>query len=417
VSTFRFVRLALIVSVAAFLAGCGGSQPPINAPGAMLQTHALGARNKSTNYKVLYRFRGKPDGSQPHASLIDVHGTLYGTTGKGGTANRGVIFSVTKSGAEKVLYSVKRAPDGAVPAAAVIDVKGTLYGTTLAGGSYYYSYYSNSGTVFSVTTSGVEKVLHSFGHRTDGVHPVASLFDGSHRLYGTTTIGGKNNDGTVFSITTSGVEKVRYSFAGGGADGSEPSAGLIDVGGTLYGTTSYGGAYGGCYHDGCGTVFSITTSGAEKVLHSFGYGTDGSEPTAGLIDVDGTLYGTTSSGGTHGNGTVFSITTSGSEKVVYSFAGGTDGSDPTAGLIDVGSTLYGTTAYGGSAGFGTVFSISTSGAETVVHDFTGGSDGAHPGASLLDVAGVLYGTTARGGRHKGNCHTSLGCGTVFALSP
>jgi uncharacterized repeat protein (TIGR03803 family) len=412
-------RGALSVCVAAALvAGCGGSQPPIGAPGAIQQTHALGARGKSTNYKVLYRFFGAPDGALPYAELIDVHGTLYGTTGKGGTANRGVIFSIMKSGTEKVLYSVQKAPDGAVPAAAVIDVKGTLYGTTLAGGSYRYSYYSDSGTVFSVTTSGVEKVLHSFGHRTDGVHPIASLFDGSHRLYGTTALGGKYNCGTVFSITTSGSEKVRYSFARG-TDGCRPAAGLIDVGGTLYGTTSYGGAYSGCAGGvSCGTVFSITKSGAEKVLHSFGYGTDGSLPRAGLIDVDGTLYGTTSAGGTQGNGTVFSISTSGSENVVYSFAGGTDGSIPDAGLIDVGGTLYGTTFSGGSAGFGTVFSISTSGAETVVHDFAGGSDGANSIAALLDVAGVLYGTTVRGGRHnKAGCHTSLGCGTVFALSP
>ncbi|MGB8908923.1 MAG: choice-of-anchor tandem repeat GloVer-containing protein [Candidatus Cybelea sp.] len=404
-------------AIAALLAGCGGSQPPIGAPGVMRQTHALGARGKSTNYKVLYRFRGKPDASLPYASLIDVDGTLYGTTEKGGTANRGVIFSITQNGTEKVLYSVKKAPDGALPAAAVIDVKGTLYGTTLAGGSYRYSYYSDAGTVFSVTTSGAEKVLHSFGHRNDGVQPVASLFDGSQRLYGTTRIGGKHNCGTVFSITTSGSERLRYSFAGG-ADGCAPVAGLIDVGGTLYGTTSRGGAYSVCAGGGgCGTVFSVTKSGTEKVLHSFGYGTDGGIPRAGLIDVDGTLYGTTSSGGTNGNGTVFSITTSGSEKVVYSFGGDTDGSNPTAGLIDVGGTLYGTTANGGSAGFGTVFSISTSGAKTVLHDFTGGANGANPSASLLDVAGVLYGTTARGGRHKGDCHTSLGCGTVFALSP
>jgi uncharacterized repeat protein (TIGR03803 family) len=352
-------------AIAALLAGCGGLQPPIGAPGVMRQTHALGARGKSTNYKVLYRFHGKPDASLPYASLIDVNGTLYGTTEMGGTANRGVIFSITKSGSEKVLYSVQRKPDGALPAAAVIDVNGTLYGTTLAGGSYHYTYYTNAGTVFSVTTSGAEKVLHSFGHRNDGVQPVASLFDGSHRLYGTTRIGGKYNCGTVFSITTSGSEKLRYSFAGG-TDGCAPVAGLIDVGGTLYGTTSRGGAYSVCAGGGgCGTVFSVTTSGTERVLHSFGYRTDGGIPTGGLIDVDGTLYGTTSSGGASGDGTVFSITTSGSEKVVHSFAGDTDGSNPTAGLIDVGGTLYGTTANGGSAGFGTEYQSVRRGGESI----------------------------------------------------
>jgi hypothetical protein len=38
----------------------------------------------------------------------------------------------------------------------------------------------------------------------------------------------------------------------------------------------------------------MSLSGSEKVLHSFGYGSDGATPLAGLIDVNGTLYGTTS---------------------------------------------------------------------------------------------------------------------------
>jgi uncharacterized repeat protein (TIGR03803 family) len=99
---------------------------------------------------------------------------------------------------------------------------------------------------------------------------------------------------------------VLYSFKAP-PDGKSPVAGLIDVKGTLYGTTSAGGAYGD------GTLFSITAGGTEKVLHTFGNAcpsacTDGSEPFAGLIDVKGMLYGTTSAGGVNGYGTVFSIT-------------------------------------------------------------------------------------------------------------
>ena len=78
---------------------------------------------------------------------------------------------------------------------------------------------------------------------------------------------------------------------------------LIDVNGTLYGTTNFGGAYGP------GTVFSISASGKEKVLHSFAGGSDGAGPYGGLIDVNGTLYGTTEfGGGTHRHGTVFALT-------------------------------------------------------------------------------------------------------------
>ena len=82
---------------------------------------------------------------------------------------------------------------------------------------------------------------------------------------------------------------------------------------------------------------------------------DGSEPEAGLVSLNGKLYGTTNSGGQHFNGTAFSATTAGSEHVVYDFKGGSDGANPEAGLVVFKSTLYGTTAAGGAAGVGTVF--------------------------------------------------------------
>jgi uncharacterized repeat protein (TIGR03803 family) len=122
-------------------------------------------------------------------------------------------------------------------------------------------------------------------------------------LYGTTTYGGTIGWGTVFSITPGGEEKVVYSFSG--TDGQFPYASLIEVKGTLYGTTEEGGTYGA----GAGTVFSLDpSSGSENVLHSFGNGTDGVAPRARLIKVNGTLYGTTMLGGANGDGTVFAIT-------------------------------------------------------------------------------------------------------------
>jgi putative transposase len=49
-----------------------------------------------------------------------------------------------------------------------------------------------------------------------------------------------------------------------------------------------------------------TTSGSEKVQHSFAY--SHGPPLAGLIELHGILYGTTVYGGTCGVGTVFSVT-------------------------------------------------------------------------------------------------------------
>jgi uncharacterized repeat protein (TIGR03803 family) len=219
-------------------------------------------------------------------------------------------------------------------------------------------------------------------------------------------LGGANGDGTVFKITTSGTETVLHNFPTGSRDGYFPYAGLLDIKGTLYSTTYTGG------ENYFGTVFSITTSGAETVLYSFkGAPGDGLFPYAGLLNAKGTLYGATYEGGANYDGTVFSITTSGAETVLYSFKGGSgDGEDPEAGLINVKGTLYGTTYEGGgAAGGGTVFAVTTSGKETLLHSFTGSGDGEYPIAGLIDVSGTLYGTTPAGGANDG--------GTVFALSP
>ena len=304
------------------------------------------------------------DGAQPFAGLIYVKGTLYGTTAAAGQYNGGTVFSITPSGNEKVLHSFGNGNDGAQPLAGLINVNGTLYGTTASGGGYGST--GNGGTVFSITPSGTEKVLHSFGNGYDGTQPLAGLINVNGTLYGTTASGGKYGSGTafygtVFSITPSGTEKVLHSF-GNGTDGKNPKASLIYVKGTLYGTTQNGGQYG---HGiiSYGTVFSITPSGDEKVLHSFGNGNDGRYPDACLIDVNGTLYGTTTQGGgQYFIGTVFSVTRSGKEKVLHSFGGRPDGSDPYASLSDLNGTLYGTTVTGGQYGskyvsYGTVFSL------------------------------------------------------------
>jgi uncharacterized repeat protein (TIGR03803 family) len=229
---------------------------------------------------------------------------LYGTTADGGANGVGTVFALTKTGTETVVHSFDSS-DGAIPYSGLLNVKGTLYGTTQYGGTY------NAGTVFAISKTGVESVLHSFGGPGDGGYPYAGLIDVKGTLYGTTVIGGAScgsyhitGCGIVFSITQSGTEKVLHSFGSSG-DGVYPYAGLVNVNNTLYGTTAAGGA--NCSPFGCGVVFSITRSGKETVLHSFGGTGDGAYSSASLLNVQGTLYGTTVNGGTNGDGTVFSL--------------------------------------------------------------------------------------------------------------
>jgi uncharacterized repeat protein (TIGR03803 family) len=385
---------------------------------------------EATSYRVVYSFKPKR-GDAPWASLIKVGGRLFGTTTGGGTHNNGTVFSVQPAfGGQKVVYSFESSStDGAVPYANLIDVGGTLFGTTGAGGIDACGNFSDQacGTVFSVNpTTGAEQVVYFFKGGTDSNFPAAGLIDVAGTLYGTAAQGGAHGQGTVFSVNpTTGTEDILYSFQGG-SDAANPTASLLNVGGTLYGVATNGGAYG------LGAAFSVNaTTGAETVLHSFGKGKDGQYPGS-LIQLGGKLYGLTEQGGRSANcyggcGTVFSFNLStGIERVVYSFQAGTNGALPSAGLVNVAGTLYGTTYYGGPgncpdgfvAGCGTVFSFNPkTDAEQILYAFQGGTDGANPQDNLLDSDGTLYGTTENGG--PGNCKSnySTGCGTVFALTP
>lgn len=107
-----------------------------------------------------------------------------------------------------------------------------------------------------------------------------------------------------------------------------------------------------------GDAHPYRSSSIERVLHSFGTGTDGANPLATLVNVNGSLFGTTQVGG-HGFGTVFKISTAGREHVLHRFKG-PDGAYPDAGLIAATKMLYGTTGGGGATGSGAVFSMTSS---------------------------------------------------------
>lgn len=157
----------------------------------------------------------------------------------------------------------------------------------------------------------------------------------------------------------------------------------------------------------------------EQVYYSFAGGADGSHPYSRLVKYNGSHYGTTSEGGSSGCGTVYKIT-KGQESVLHAFQSGSDGCSPVAPVVfDSQGNLYGTTYYGGgssncSLGCGTVYKITPDGSETVLHAFTGGVDGEAPGTLIADAEDNLYGTTLAGGSGAG---CTNGCGTVFKITP
>ncbi len=104
--------------------------------------------------------------------------------------------------------------------------------------------------------------------------------------------------------------------------------------------------------------------------------------------------------------------------VIYSFNIGPIGVFPYAGVtLDTHGNVYGTNnAYG--VGYGTVYKLAYRDGvwmASPLYEFQGGNDGAFPASRVVfGPDGSLYGTTSEGG---GTGCRSLGCGTVFKLTP
>jgi len=386
--------------------------------------------------KILHSFNNTGiGGDTPSAGLIlDSAGNLYSTTSAGSTYNDGTVFelsppSTSTSWTLKVLHIFgSGSKDGTGTFASVIsDPAGNLYGVAAGGGLY------GQGDVYELSPNGAggwtEKLLHNFNQNgTDGTDPFGGLIrDAAGNLYGTTDVGGEFGFGVVFEVSPTGAgtwtETILHQFGSVTDDGHNPEGGLLmDSAGNIYGTTTFGGPYNSNCTGTCGTVFELTPGAGgtwtETVLHTFGSGSDGFEPQAGLVmDSTGNLYGTTSYGGANGKGTAFVLSSSSgtwTEKLIHNFgASPVDGVDPVDPFIfDSAGNLYGTTSAGGAYGFGTAFELTPKSGggwtEKQLHSFGNGKDGQYcAGPLLFDSAGNLYGTTLAGG--------AFGYGTVFEI--
>src|SRR5271166_5221568 len=73
---------AILFLSAALLAACGRALNPVAEQAAPLLSgaHARASDISPAKYKLLYSFKGTPDGASPFSGLLAVGSTLYGTT-------------------------------------------------------------------------------------------------------------------------------------------------------------------------------------------------------------------------------------------------------------------------------------------------------------------------------------------------
>ncbi len=374
--------------------------------------------------RTLHSFNGN-DGKQPANGLVIApDGTLYGDTdaalGNSSHSVSDVIFKTRPDGSGiQLLHTFPGTnssgvnSDGSAPNRLLL-VNGFLYGTTYTGGA------NGTGVIFKMdTTGGAFQILHSFGpntaQNTDGASAASGLSLGPDGLlYGTTSAAGAGGGGGIYKINPSGggfQSVYAFSSSAGGSTGYQPNTAVVfGSDGSLYGTTQSGGA------SGSGTVYALAPGSlTPTALHSFDT-TGGYGPQGVIFGTDGNLYGTTFIGGpsgsssSGGSGTLFKLTLGKVYTVIHGFtsAAGEAAIPLTPPTEAPDGTLYGATNGGGTAGIGAIYQSSKNGASFQIVGSLTTTTGDSTSGPLVIANQKVYGTAQAAGAFMD--------GTLFSLA-
>jgi uncharacterized repeat protein (TIGR03803 family) len=370
---------------------------------------AAGSFYAQSQYEVTHTLVDIPAGSLTQTAVS----TFYGVTISGGEGF-GTVYRLTPGGPVTVASFTAEIGFPSEGSGLLLAGDGALYGTT-EGGSVY-----PDGTVVRVTPDGTLSVWAAFNFFDHGATPSGRLIEGTDGyLYGTALFGPAGAPGVVFRVNQAwgqaGEAGTIEAFAifpedAGGLTpaGESPGSGVVEVDGSFYGTAMFGGAYG------AGTIFHAT-AGAVSAVHLFN-GSDGLAPASPLLlGSDDNLYGTTAGDGVTSFGTLFRFPLDGSGLTTLVAFDGTNGDFPyQQGIVETGGFLFGTTQFGGGFDLGTVYRWSAASGHEVLHEMDDVSDGSPVGTLTAASDGALYGA---GARFDGGVIFRLMAGTVVDVTP
>ena len=395
---------------------------------------ALFAQQGAPVLRTIYSFGSETNGGGPETLVAGSGGVLYGTSGSGGSAGIGSVYSLTPPASaghawtENLLYSYTGDDFIGQFNALAVGEGGVLYGVNSDGGSGFGEVYSLAPPA-DPGGAWVYTALYDFTGFPNGANPTALVVNGGV-LYGLASGGLSNGAGGIYSLTPPAspdgawTETVLCNFAV--RYGANFLGLAVGEGGVLYGVNR--GAPGQVD----GIAYSLTppqaTGGAWTfdVLYTFVGGGGPKSPNALSIGSGGILYGSSRTGGTgagadcasSGCGTIYSLTPptepggDWTATVLYSFDVEPGSFSESGIVIGVGGVIYGSTSRGNGAIFSLTPPVESGAAwtEAVLYQFAPNPNGGRaPGNLVFGAGGALYGTTGVGGRN--------GYGTVFQLRP
>jgi uncharacterized repeat protein (TIGR03803 family) len=293
---------------------------------------------------LLYSFNGNDstDAVSPINLVQDSEGSLYGDTEYIARSYVGDLFKLTPGSDGKYAFtSLYFAPDA--PSQMVLNSAGDIFWLNCG---YDGGPICDNDTSLNEISDGQNSVLYYFtptGFYASGNY----VMDKYGNIYGTEAgDGGESSWGLIYKWSPVSGYSVLHTF--NGTDGSDPNALVQDASGDLYGTTGVGGT------KGFGTAFKISPAGTFATLYNFCSKpncADGWYPLGPLtLDSKGNIFGVVNSG-------VFKLIPGSGERLLYNSGSVFMG----PGLVmDITGSLYGTTLTGGTAGLGSVYKLAVS---------------------------------------------------------